>query len=78
MKRVALITVAVLLLLGGGAWWGLHALDRVEATPARFESAARGDVEVRVIETGVIEPLTKVEVKSKVAGQVERIGRVGA
>src|SRR5437870_2239221 len=73
MKRTLLITCAVLLLSGGGAWWGFRALDRVEATPARFETAAPGLVEVKVTETGMIEPLSKVEVKSKVGGRIARL-----
>jgi HlyD family secretion protein len=40
------------------------------AKAQRTETVTRGDVEIKVVETGSIEPLTKVEVKSKVAGRV--------
>ncbi len=37
------------------------------------ERASRGAVEVKVVETGTIEPLRKVEVKSKVGGRVLKL-----
>src|SRR5205085_3654961 len=37
------------------------------------EVAQRGDVEIKVTETGTIEPLHKVEVKSKVGGRVSKL-----
>ncbi len=36
----------------------------------RSETVTRGDVEIKVVETGTIEPLSKVDVKSKVAGRI--------
>lgn len=36
----------------------------------RSETVTRGDVEIKVVETGTVEPLHKVEVKSKVGGKV--------
>ncbi|HEY7956356.1 MAG TPA: efflux RND transporter periplasmic adaptor subunit, partial [Polyangia bacterium] len=33
----------------------------------------RGDLDIEVIETGKVQPREKVEIKSKVAGQVERV-----
>jgi HlyD family secretion protein len=60
-------------LLAGGAWWGIRSLRGAPAAAARFETVRRGDVEVLVTETGTIEPLKKVEVKSKVAGRVARL-----
>ncbi len=36
-------------------------------------TAKKGDLEIAVIETGKVQPREKVEVKSKVAGQVEKV-----
>lgn len=41
--------------------------------PPRFETVRRGVVETKVTETGTIEPLKKVEVKSKVAGRIAKL-----
>jgi len=65
-----LLTLA---LVGGGIWWGIRALTRAEAKPTRYETVDWGDVEIKVTETGAIEPLKKVEVKSKIAGRIQRL-----
>src|SRR5207253_8052293 len=39
----------------------------------RLFTVHRGDLAVKVAETGTVEPLTKVEVKSKVGGKVLRL-----
>lgn len=36
----------------------------------RSETVASGDVDVKVVETGTIEPLSKVDIKSQVSGQI--------
>src|SRR6476646_9194973 len=43
------------------------------ATKPRLFTVHRGDLAVKVAETGTVEPLTKVEVKSKVGGKVLRL-----
>src|SRR5205823_12087219 len=43
------------------------------AASTRLFTVRRGDVLVKVAETGTVEPLTKVEVKSKVGGKVLRL-----
>jgi HlyD family secretion protein len=45
-----------------------HAID-----PSKLAAAERGDIARSVVATGKIEPLTKVEVKSKASGIVEKI-----
>ncbi|MBM3458443.1 MAG: HlyD family efflux transporter periplasmic adaptor subunit, partial [Armatimonadetes bacterium] len=58
-----------------GAWIGRGgiALPRKPTPPGRSELVSRGDIEIKVVETGAIEPLRKVEVKSRVAGRIERL-----
>lgn len=41
--------------------------------PERSETAQRGDVEIKVVENGTIEPLRKVDLKSKVGGRISRL-----
>jgi HlyD family secretion protein len=41
--------------------------------PLRTETVQRGDVEIKVVETGSIEPLRKVDVKSKAGGRISRL-----
>src|SRR5262249_24934392 len=65
--------LAAALLLAGGGWCAVSAPRAAPEPAARFETVRRGDVEVLVTETGTIEPLKKVEVKSKVAGRISRL-----
>lgn len=60
-------------LVVSGVWWSIRLLTRAEAKPARYELVDRGLVEIKVTETGTIEPLKKVEVKSKVAGRIAKL-----
>jgi HlyD family secretion protein len=39
----------------------------------RSETVQRGDVEIKVVETGSIEPLRKIDVKSKVGGRISKL-----
>src|SRR5947208_15453822 len=74
MKRWVVLGCGLpLVLIGVGGWMGMRALRGVAAEPTRYSVAQLGDVEVKVTETGTIEPLKKVEVKSKVAGRVARL-----
>lgn len=61
------------ILIVSGVWWSIRLLTRAEAKPARYELVDRGLVEIKVTETGTIEPLKKVEVKSKVAGRIAKL-----
>src|SRR2546430_769489 len=65
---------ALLLVLAGGFLF----VRRSGARPKEIDSSLtikvkRTDLETAVIETGKVQPREKVEVKSKVAGQVERV-----
>lgn len=74
MKRKILLGCLLpLLIVGGLAWYGTRMFLRADPKPERFATADIGDVEIKVTETGVIEPVRKVEVKSKVAGRIARL-----
>jgi len=72
-RRFALGCTAVLILAGGLTWYTVRAL--LSSPPARqhYEVVDRGDVEIEVTETGSIEPLKKIDVKSKVAGRIAEL-----
>ena len=75
MRRLKLILFAVVLplaLIGGGAAV-LAVKLRHKADPMRTAKIERGDVVLTVRETGTIEPIKRVEVKSKVAGLVAEL-----
>jgi HlyD family secretion protein/macrolide-specific efflux system membrane fusion protein len=74
-KRRRWFWVAVVLVLAGGGYalarrkgGGEKAVD-----PSLVVKVKRGDLQISVIDTGKVQPREKVEVKSKVAGQVERV-----
>ncbi|MSP59423.1 MAG: efflux RND transporter periplasmic adaptor subunit [Myxococcales bacterium] len=62
---VALASVFALIRRGNG---GQRTIDSTLVVKAK-----RGDLEIAVIETGKVQPREKIELKSKVAGQVERV-----
>lgn len=70
-KKIILAAVA-LVIVAGGAWWYWGA--RGAAEPAYREVAvARGDIEVSILSTGVIQPRNRLEIKPPIAGRVERV-----
>src|ERR1041385_5228055 len=72
-KKVVLGCLLPLGLLGGLGWWGFKSMGGGPEAPAHYEVVDRGDVDIKVTETGAIEPLRKVEIKSKVAGRITRM-----
>ncbi|MCE5238761.1 efflux RND transporter periplasmic adaptor subunit [bacterium] len=74
-KRIlaAIILVAV---IGGGIWfWRKSAAAKAEAEEPETETATveRKDLAVTVSASGVLEPLTTVEVKSRSGGEIKRL-----
>lgn len=75
-SRTWKLALAVLLLLvaGGGIWLARGKTRRGAALdPTLLAKVSRGELEIAVVELGKIEPREKVGVKSKVAGQVDKI-----
>ena len=54
------IPLILVIVLG---YYGVKAALKLQAKPERSEAVTRGDVEIKVVENGTIEPLHKVEVK---------------
>ena len=67
---IALLALATL--GGGGTWWALKGKADA-AGKDDLVTADRQDLEIVVSETGTLQPLTKTEIKSRIAGQVARI-----
>jgi len=76
MKQSVIMAFAVVV-LGGAAYliWGGSA--EVTNAPAgqfvRVETIARGDLNLVVSANGVVQPINKVEIKSKASGQIEEL-----
>lgn len=69
-----LIALSLVVAVGGGLFlWKKRAAAGSALDPTLVAKVSRGDLEIAVTELGKIEPREKVAVKSKVAGQVEKI-----
>ncbi len=74
-RRKRLIWAAAIVLVLGGTGYGLKAAFKPDnkIDPSKLATIERGDIARSVVATGKIEPLAKVEVKSKASGIVKRI-----
>ncbi len=71
-KKVLLGCSIPLVIVGLGVFAAMRAL-KPKPQPNRSETVQRGDVEIKVVENGTIEPLRKVEVKSKAGGRLLKL-----
>jgi membrane fusion protein, macrolide-specific efflux system len=72
MKRKR--TWIVILVLAGAAYAGHRWYPRKDAAPAMRETAAeRGDLEVTILATGVVQPRNRLEIKPPIAGRLDDI-----
>ncbi|HEY9720829.1 MAG TPA: efflux RND transporter periplasmic adaptor subunit [Oscillatoriaceae cyanobacterium] len=67
------IAVAAVVLLGGAGAWALGHMHGSDIPSAALTSVTRGDLSIVVAETGKVQPLRHVDIKSKVAGQVSQV-----
>ncbi len=72
-RRIIIASIVALLVVGGG--YGVFAALRPshEIDPSKLVAAERGDLAKVVVATGKIQPLSKVEVKSKASGIVKKL-----
>ncbi|HYA98485.1 MAG TPA: efflux RND transporter periplasmic adaptor subunit [Methylomirabilota bacterium] len=72
-RRIVWISAVAVVLVGGG--FGVKAALQPSRTidPSKLASVERGDLARVVVATGKIQPLSKVEVKSKASGIVKQI-----
>jgi HlyD family secretion protein len=73
-SRKALVVGALVLLVVAGIW-GFTALTGASTTidPAKIIVVERGTMRRSVVATGKVEPITKVEIKSKANGIIEKL-----
>jgi HlyD family secretion protein len=73
-RKWSLIAAAVLV-VGVGAVWGFSTLNGASSSldPAKIATVERGTMVRSVVATGKIEPITKVEIKSKANGIIEKL-----
>lgn len=65
--------VLVLLAVAGGAGWYYWRAERVEAPIYREATVKRGDIEMRVTSTAVVQPRNRLEIKPPIAGRIEQV-----
>jgi HlyD family secretion protein len=76
MKKALIVIVVVFLVLcGGGGWFAMQALKAKNAGPPKDGTATveKGDVVNQVVETGTIDAVLSVEVKSRVSGRLAKL-----
>ena len=67
------IVVAVVVVVVGGGVALARMVSGSSIDPNKIAKVAKGDVARSVVATGKIQPITKVEVKSKASGIVEKL-----
>jgi HlyD family secretion protein len=72
-RKTGLIVGAALVIVAGV--WGFSSLNSASVTidPSKIATVERGTIVRSVVATGKIEPITKVEIKSKANGIIERL-----
>ncbi len=73
MKKI-LIILAIVLILGGGAFFGYRAYSAKNKAPEyKTEIVTRGSIVSQVIATGTVNPVTLVQVGSQVSGTIKEL-----
>jgi HlyD family secretion protein len=73
-KKRALIALAAVIVIAGGAW-GFATLNGASTNidPSKIATVESGTMVRSVVATGKVEPITKVEIKSKANGIIEHL-----
>ena len=73
MKKI-LIILAIVLVLGAGAFFGYRIYNTKNKTPQfKTEIVTRGNIVDQVIATGTVNPVTLVQVGSQVSGTIKKL-----
>ena len=75
MKRKPLLFLLVAIVLAAGGTWAYRVRGKAQkpVTVNRTVTVTEGAITVKVSENGTMEPVTQIDVKSRVAGRVQRI-----
>ncbi len=73
-RKLSMYGVVAVAVLGAGAW-GMSTLNgaSTDIDPSRLATVERGTMVKSVVATGKVEPITKVEIKSKANGIIEKL-----
>ena len=71
-KKIILIAVAVVVVVGAGIWFFAGSPAKHKVTYATT-TVSKGDISNSVTATGTIEPVTEVEVGTQVSGIIDKI-----
>ena len=71
--RVTLAASIAALALGAGAWAWFGSRSKVEAITYRESSVVRESISSTVLSTGTVAPENKLEIKTPIAGRIERV-----
>ncbi|MFH2204000.1 MAG: HlyD family efflux transporter periplasmic adaptor subunit [Elusimicrobiota bacterium] len=70
-KRIVILSLVIVVVGAVPAWkWTQRKSDRPSFAPVRVE---RGDIEITILATGVVQPQNRVEIKPPIAGRAEII-----
>lgn len=68
-----LIAIGAVLLIGAGAALWTWRADQQEAPAYREASVTRGDVQVTILSTGIVQPKNRLEIKAPIPGRAEQV-----
>ena len=77
-KKWCVLAIVGFIVVGGGIGISAALRPNNAIDPSKLASVTRGDLARSVVATGKIEPLAKVEVKSKASGISRRSSRIMA
>ncbi len=73
MKKLLVLIVLVAVIVAGYFYWQKRKGDDPGQTSFETVRVERGNIEIKVLSTGTIEPYTRVEVSSSVNGRIDRV-----
>jgi len=73
MKKVLVLIVLVAIVVAGYFYWQKRNGDNPGQVSFETVRVKRGNIEIKVLSTGTIEPYTRVEVSSSVNGRIDRV-----
>jgi macrolide-specific efflux system membrane fusion protein len=73
MKKLLVVIVLVAVVVAGYFYWQKRKDDNSGQISYETVRVERGNIQIKVLSTGTIEPYTRVEVSSSVNGRIERV-----